>query len=161
MVADPPGEAPWAMQLVVRVERTAPPTRTAACSAAAVAVVRLLADERALPGGEWHPRVRRWTDGAIRKHCRRARGAAWARVGALPGVTVSSAGAEVRALVPSALDEIPRDVAKLQLSGSELDDPAPSTRSTPTPVARSWCRSARSRSCRSARPPRRAGTPHS
>jgi peptidyl-tRNA hydrolase len=111
------------MQLVVRVERTAPPTRSAVCAAAAVAVVRLLADDRALPGGEWHPRVRRWTDGAIRKHCRRARGVAWARVGALPGVTVSVAGAEVRALVPSALDEIPRDVAKLQLAGSELEDP--------------------------------------
>jgi len=123
VVADPPGEAPWAMQLVVRVEKAAPPTRTAVCAAAAIAVVRLLADDRALPGGEWHPRVRRWTDGAIRKHCRRARGVAWTRVGALPGVTVSAAGAEVRALVPCALDEIPRDVAKLQLSGSELEDP--------------------------------------
>ncbi|NEM09001.1 peptidyl-tRNA hydrolase [Geodermatophilus normandii] len=123
MVEDPPGEAPWAMQLVVRVERSAPPTRTAACAAAAVAVVRLLADDRALPGGEWHPQVRRWTDGAIRKHCRRARGVAWERVEALPGVTVSAAGAEVRALVPTGLDALPREVDRLQLSGSELDDP--------------------------------------
>ncbi|WP_369257493.1 peptidyl-tRNA hydrolase [Geodermatophilus amargosae] len=123
MAEDPPGEAPWAMQLVVRVERSAPPTRTAVCTTAAVAVVRLLADDRALPGGEWHPRVRRWTDGAIRKHCRRARGVAWERVETLPGVTVSEAGAEVRALVPTALDEMPPEVAKLQLSGSELEDP--------------------------------------
>ena len=123
MYADPEGEAPWAMQLVVRVERSAPPTRTAVCAAAAVAVVRLLADDRALPGGEWHPRVRRWTDGAIRKHCRRARGVAWERVEALPGVTVSSPGARVRALVPTALDELPREVDRLQLTGSELDDP--------------------------------------
>ena len=123
MVEDPVGKAPWAMQLVARVERSAPPTRTAVCAAAAVAVVRLLADERAQPRGEWHPRVRRWADGAIRKHCRRARGVAWERVAALPGVTVSEGGAEVRALVPTALDELPREVAVLQLSGSELDDP--------------------------------------
>ena len=116
-------ETPWAMQVVARVERSAPPTRTAVCAAAAVAVVRLLADERARPGGEWHPAVRRWTDVAIRKHCRRARGVAWGRVGELPGVTASVDGAEVRALVPTAVDEIPRAVATLQLSGSELDDP--------------------------------------
>ena len=123
MHADPEGEAPWAMQLVARVEKGAPPTRTAVCEAAAVAVVRLLADERARPGGEWAPQVRRWTDGRIRKHCRRARGVAWERVGELPGVTAEVAGAEVRALVPTALDELPREVAKLQLSGSELADP--------------------------------------
>ncbi len=133
MYADPEGEAPWAVQLVARVERRAPPTRTAVCAAAAGAVARLLADERSLPGGEWHPRVRRWTDGAIRKHCRRARGVAWERVVALPGVTVSEAGAEVRALVPTALDELPREVAVLQLSGSELEDPDASAAVDPVP----------------------------
>ncbi|GAB3195390.1 aminoacyl-tRNA hydrolase [Geodermatophilus arenarius] len=123
MYDDPPGEAPWAMQLVARVERVDPPGRTAVCEAAAVAVVRLLADDRALPGGEWEPLVRRWTDGAIRKHCRRARGVAWDRVSGLPGVTAAVAGAEVRALVPGPTDAIPPEVAKLQLTGSELDDP--------------------------------------
>ncbi|WP_336033933.1 peptidyl-tRNA hydrolase [Geodermatophilus sp. FMUSA9-8] len=122
MYEDPAGESPWAMQLVARVERTSPPSRSAVCAAAAVAVVRLLGDERAGEGGEWSASVRRWTDGAIRKHCRRARGVAWERAGALPGVTASVAGAEVRALVPTALDALPRDVAKLQLTGSELDD---------------------------------------
>ncbi len=111
------------MQLVARVERTAPPTRTAVCAATAVAVVRLLADDRTQPGREWSADVRRWTDGRIRKHCRRARGAAWARVQALPGVTVDVGGAEVRALVPAPVDGLPPDVAKLQLSGSELADP--------------------------------------
>ncbi|WP_448625197.1 hypothetical protein [Geodermatophilus sp. URMC 64] len=123
MHVDPEGVAPWAMQLVAHIEKSAPPTRTAVCAAAAVAVVRLLADDRARPGGEWFPPVRRWTDGRIRKHCRRARGAAWERLGALPGVTAEVGGAEVRALVPTATDEIPREVAKLPLSGSELDDP--------------------------------------
>jgi len=117
------GEAPWAMQLVARVEKTAPPTRTDVCAASAIAVVRLLADGRTQPDGEWFAQIRRWTDGAIRKHCRRARGIAWTRVEALPGVTAAVGRAEVRALVPGPLDEIPPEVAKLQLSGSELDDP--------------------------------------
>lgn len=124
MHVDPPGEPPWAMQLVVRVERAAPPTRTAVCAATATAVVRLLADDRAQPGGEWSADVRRWTDGRIRKHVRRARGGAWERVQALPGGTVDVDGAEVRALVPASVDALPREVAKLQLSGSELPDPA-------------------------------------
>ncbi len=130
---DPEGQAPWAMQVVAHVERGAPPSRTAVCEAAAVAVVRLLADARAQAGGEWYAQIRRWTDGRIRKHCRRARGVAWERVQALPGVTAEVARAEVRALVPTATDEIPGDVAKLQLSGSELGDP--DARSAVDPVA--------------------------
>jgi peptidyl-tRNA hydrolase len=111
------------MQLVARVERAAPPSRTAVCEAAATAVVRLLADERALADGEWSGQVQRWLDGAIRKHCRRARGVAWDRVQALPGVTAEVTGAAVRALVPTSTADTPREVAKLQLSGRELDDP--------------------------------------
>lgn len=120
---DPEGQAPWALQLVVRVERTDPPTRTAACEAAAVAVVTLVHDERAQPGGPWAAAVTRWTDGRIRKHCRRARGAAWDKVQDQPGVTVEVGGVQVRAVVPGPTDQIPRDLAKLQLSGTELEDP--------------------------------------
>lgn len=122
---DAPREAPWALQLVARVEKSAPPSRTAVCAAAAVAVVRLLADERAQPDGAWSADIRRWTSGPIRKHCRRARGVAWERVQGLPGVTAGIDGAEVRALVPSPTDQLPPAVARLQLSGSELDDPEP------------------------------------
>src|SRR3954453_17450223 len=100
------------MQLVARVERAAPPTRTAVCEAAATAVVRLLADDRALPGGEGFPQVARGRDAAIRTHCRPSRGVAWDRVQALPGVTAEVAAAAVRALVPTSTDEIPREVAK-------------------------------------------------
>lgn len=120
---DPVADAPWAMQLVVRVERADPPSRTAACAAAATAVVTLLADERAQPDGPWGPAVRRWSDAAIRKHCRRARGAAWDRAAHLPGVTVEVDGAQVRAFVPTPTDAIPRELARLQLSGTEPADP--------------------------------------
>ena len=119
--SDPAGEPPWAMQLVTRLERAAVPSRAGLCAAAAIAVVRLLADERSAPGGPWEPSVRRWTRGRIRKHARRARGVAWERVQALDGVTVDLGGAQVRALVPTSLGDLPREVARLQLSGSELD----------------------------------------
>jgi peptidyl-tRNA hydrolase len=113
------------MQLVVRLDRAAPPGHTAVCEAAARAVVGLVADERCRPGGLWSAEVGRWLAGRIRKHARRARGAAWERVQDLPGVTVGHAGAQVRALVPTSLDAVPREVAKLQLQGLDLaDEPA-------------------------------------
>ncbi len=127
--ADPEGEAPWSMQLVVRVERTDPPSRTAACEAAAMATVRLLAADEA--AGEWRPAIERWTEGRIRKHVRRARGAKWEKVQALDGVTVEHDGAQVRAFVPCPTDQVPVEVAKLQLSGTDLDDPAPFRRLDP------------------------------
>ena len=80
------------MQLVAHIEKSAPSARTAVLEAAATAVVRLLADERAQRGGDWFEAVEWWTDGRIRKHCRRARGAKWARVADLPGVTAEVSG---------------------------------------------------------------------
>jgi len=118
---DPAGEAPWAMQLVVRVEKSDPPSRTAVLEAAAMATVRLLADHRSQ--AEWKPAIDRWMAGRIRKHCRRARGAQWEALEALPGVTVDHAGAQVRAFVPTSIEAIYPQVAKLQLTGRDLDDP--------------------------------------
>lgn len=126
-------EVPWAMQLVVRVERADPPTHTAVCELAAAATVRFLTDERSRPGGEWAPAVQRWIAGRIRKHVRRARGAAWARVQALDGLTVAGEGAEVRVFVPGALDAVPADIARLQLEGLELADPHRRARIAPVP----------------------------
>lgn len=112
-----------AMQLVARVEKTDRPTRSDVCAAHAVATVTLLTDERAQVGGPWHDQVRFWTDGQIRKHSRRARGAAFERVCDLPGVTVTVGSATVHALVPGPVEDLPREISKLQLAGSELDDP--------------------------------------
>ena len=66
-----------------------------------------------------------WLDGRIRKVSRRARGAHWAAVRELPGITVDVGGAQARALVPGLVTETPREVAKLQISGSELPDDEP------------------------------------
>src|ERR1035441_8707111 len=62
----------------------------------ATAVVQLLDDPRSVDG-EWHDEVQRWLDGRIRKVARRARGSKWDAAAELPGVTVSHAGAQVRA----------------------------------------------------------------
>src|SRR5271170_622781 len=118
---DPEGEAPWAMQLVARVEKTLPPTHVAVCEAAGAAVVQLLADARSQPGGEWFAAVQRWEAGRIRKLARKARGSQWERVQALAGLSVAHDGAEVRAFVPSPIDSVPVEISRLQLQGFDLE----------------------------------------
>jgi peptidyl-tRNA hydrolase len=128
------------LPLVVRVERADPPARTDALEAAAVAVLTMLADPRSTatthtppaagPGAEdapadWADAVREWADARIRKVVRRARGAEWRRAEALPGITVAHRTAEVRVFPPVPLDSWPRDLARLQVSGTDLADPAP------------------------------------
>ncbi|ANH94054.1 peptidyl-tRNA hydrolase [Streptomyces sp. SAT1] len=129
-------EAPqFVLPLVVRIERAAPPARTDALETAARAVLVLLSDERALGDGAWAQAVRDWQDARIRKVVRRARGAEWRRAEALDGVTVTGAAAEVRVFPPVPLDGWPKDLVKLQVSGTDLDDPEPPARPAPgTPV---------------------------
>lgn len=116
----------FVLPLVVRIERDAPPARTDALETAARAVLTLLSDERATAeDGEWAQAVRDWQDARIRKVVRRARGAEWRRAETLPGITVTGASAEVRVFPPVPLDGWPRDLARLQVSGTELDDPHP------------------------------------
>ena len=115
-------DGPWAMQLVLRVERHQPPAATPACAAVTSAVAHLLADERAVGDGEWADAVRRWR-AAPRKVVRRARGVAWSRCLLLDGVTVERDGASVRALPPRPVDGLAPELAKLQVGGTDLDDP--------------------------------------
>ena len=80
----------YALPLVIRVERAAPPARTDALEGAARAVLRFLTDPRVTEAdGEWAAAARAWEDARIRKVVRRARGAAWERAGALPGITLA------------------------------------------------------------------------
>jgi peptidyl-tRNA hydrolase len=118
---DPDGEAPWAMQLVARVEKALPPTHVAVCEAAAKSVVQLLADPRSQFGGEWFPAVQRWEAGRIRKLARKARGSQWDRVQELAGISVVHNGAGVRAFVPSPIDKVPAEISRLQLQGFDLE----------------------------------------
>ena len=121
-------EAPqFVLPLVVRIEKSAPPARTDALETAARAVLTMLSDPRALGDGEWAQAVRDWEDARIRKVVRRARGAEWRRAGELPGITLTGKSAEVRVFPPVPLDGWPKELAKLQGSGTELDDPEPPT----------------------------------
>ncbi|MFI9006736.1 peptidyl-tRNA hydrolase [Actinosynnema sp. NPDC053489] len=124
-VEDP--EQVRAMPVVLRIERSAPPSRTDVLEAAAAAAVAVCLDDRALPGGEWHDELVAWVRGRIRKVSRRARGAHWEAVQSLPGVTVTVGSASVRAFVPGRVVDLPKELSRLQISGSELppDTPGP------------------------------------
>ncbi|MDI3402315.1 peptidyl-tRNA hydrolase [Streptomyces cavernicola] len=123
----------FVLPLVVRIEKAAPPARTDALETAARAVLTLLSDERALDDGPWAQAVRDWQDARIRKVVRRARGAEWRRAEALPGITVTGEATEVRVYPPVPLDGWPKDLARLQVSGTDLDDPEPPA--APDPAA--------------------------
>ena len=111
------------MPLVVRIERVDPPSHTDVLEAAAKACLAVWHDGRA--AGEWAPAFATWLDGRFRKVVRRARGAAWAGAEALPGVTVRSGTAVVRAFPPAPAADLPKELTKLQVGGTDLVDEAP------------------------------------
>jgi peptidyl-tRNA hydrolase len=131
----------YVLTLVVRVEKNARPGQTDALETAARAVLAILADERSTGEGEWAEAMTAWQDDRIRKMVRRARGAEWRRAEALPGITVtgtatggetpeSTGGGEVpesaavvRVFPPVPLDGVPKDLAKLQVTGTDFEDP--------------------------------------
>jgi peptidyl-tRNA hydrolase len=112
------------LPLVVRIERATPPERTDALEAAALAVLTLLTDERSA-SGEWAESVQAWETIGIRKVVRRARGTEWRRVRELPGITVQVRSAEVHVHPPIGLDAWPKELSRLQVSGTDLTDTAP------------------------------------
>lgn len=122
---EPEQASPWALQLAARVEKLNPPTTAAVCAAAALATIELLDDDRSKPDGIWHASVETWNGERIRKIMRRARASAWERAQSVSGVTVERDGAEVRAFVPSPMDQAPREVTKLQIQSTALDEVDP------------------------------------
>lgn len=115
-----------AMPVILRFERATPPSRTDLLEAAAAAATAVCLDPRAQPDGEWHDELVAWIAMNIRKVARRARGAHWQAVADLPGRTITVGSAEVRALVPGRVDAMPKEVTRLQITGSDLppDEPA-------------------------------------
>lgn len=109
------------LPLVVRIERDAPPARTDALEAAARAVLLILTSER----DEWQPALRAWDGQRIRKVVRRARGADWRRALAVDGLDVQHGSAQVRVYPPVPVDEWPPELARLQVGGTNLEDPEP------------------------------------
>jgi peptidyl-tRNA hydrolase len=113
----------FVLTLVLQVEKAERPGQTDALETGARAVLAILADERSVGEGEWADAMRGWQDARIRKVVRRARGAEWRRAAALPGITVTGGTAVVRVFPPVLLDEVPNDLAKLQVAGTDLEDP--------------------------------------
>jgi peptidyl-tRNA hydrolase len=118
-------ESPWALQMAARVEKAEPPLLEDVFAAAALAVIALLDDHRALPGGEWHEPVHTWNGARIRKIMRRARASAWERSHTVPGLTIRRGTAEVRVFVPGRLADAPPELAKLQIQSTPLPEPEP------------------------------------
>lgn len=122
-----------AMPVILHMEKTAPPSRTPLLEAAATAALAVCLDERARGGGEWQEAVHTWVSGHIRKVTRRARGLHWQVAQEFPGVTVEVDGAQARALVPGRVVDVPKEIARLQIQGSDLppDEPPDPTEDLP------------------------------
>jgi hypothetical protein len=118
---------PWALQVVVRVEKSGPPAHTdvlrAVGSAVAVAVAAFTAPDA---DPEVRERTERWRSGPIRKVVRRARGAGWDRQLAVPGVLEHRAhGVDVAVHVPGPVDAVDPEISRLQVGGLTLEDEEP------------------------------------
>ncbi len=108
------------MPLILRMERTDPPTWSAALAAAATAATALCLDSRVDEGGEWHEAIAQYCAAHIRKVTRRARAGHWDAVAQLPGLTVSAGNTSVRSLVPGPLDDLDKRVSRLQVGGTDV-----------------------------------------
>jgi peptidyl-tRNA hydrolase len=108
------------LPFVVRIERDAPPTRTDALEAAARGVLLMLTADRP----EWAERLAAWDGQRIRKVVRRARGAEWRRALTVDGLDVQHGTAELRVYPPVPVDDWPAELARLQVGGTQLDDPS-------------------------------------
>lgn len=111
-----------ALQLVLRLERDAAPSRRRALELAASACALLCLADASAPGGPWHEAVDAYCRGRIRKVTRRARGAQWEAVADLPGLTLRDGETQVRALVPGLVSDLDKRVAKLQVAGTDIAD---------------------------------------
>ena len=115
-----------AIQILLRLERGDPPSRSAALALAASGCAALCLDPCAEPGGEWFDAVSAYCHGHIRKVTRRGRGAPWLATADLPGISLTSGDTEIRVLVPGLVTELDKRVAKLQVGGTDIPTDADS-----------------------------------
>lgn len=124
--SDKAGEAPWAMQLVLRLEKRHDGDERGAVAAIAKACVQLLA--AAESNEEWQRHVERWHEGRIRKIVRRARGSKWQKlIDSDSGVAVEADGWEAWAETPGPVDAVRRELSSLQVSGTDVAGDWPKT----------------------------------
>ena len=107
------------LPFVIRIERDDPPTRIDALEAAAEGVLGMLTR----PRPEWAAAVRAWDGDRIRKVVRRARGADWRRALTVDGLDIVQGSAQLRVYPPVAVDGWPPELARLQVGGTNLEQP--------------------------------------
>ncbi|WP_041452143.1 aminoacyl-tRNA hydrolase [Hoyosella subflava] len=133
--ADPDDPAAvLAMQIVLHIPKRVPPARSGLLAAAAAASVAVCLDERVSEGGAWDEPVAAWMSSRIRKVARRARGAQWAAVQELDGVTSTVNGAQARAFVPGPVGALDSRLKRLQISGTDLENDTPGADQDDLPV---------------------------
>lgn len=116
-------QEPYVLPIILRLEKdeSLKPSHEEAQIATAHAIVKFFDSENILHKGEWRPEVDKWLNGRIRKVARRARGAEWEAVKALPHVYASYGKAEVIVLPPHPNFAPPAEIKKLQISGMDLE----------------------------------------
>ena len=114
---DPEGESPWALQCVV--EETADFNEQELSQALSVAVLNFL--DAAKDNAEWSAALARWKQGRIRKILRRARNVRWTKLEDEQGLTTVTNEISIRVFVPSAMDSIPANIKKCQVSGLNVN----------------------------------------
>ena len=107
------------LPFVIRIEREDPPTRIDALEAAAEGVLGMLTR----PRPEWAEAVRDWDGQRIRKVVRRARGADWRRAVNVDGLDIVRGSAQLRVYPPVPVDAWPPELARLQVGGTNLEQP--------------------------------------
>jgi peptidyl-tRNA hydrolase len=114
---DPDGESPWALQCVV--DETADFNEQELAHALSVSVLNFLDIAKENP--EWSAAVSRWKAGRIRKILRRARNSRWTKLEDEAGLTTVTNEIPIRVFVPSAMDSIPTNIKKCQVSGLNVN----------------------------------------
>lgn len=121
-------EMPWSMPIVVRRSKKAIARHIDVVEAVAMGVATFLDDPRNGEDGIWREATDYWQDGVIRKVVRRGDGQKFADAKALGCVEVAhggnadSAPAEALIFPPGPLEPMPRELAKLQVGGTEFPD---------------------------------------
>lgn len=109
---------PLALTIVVRVERGSGMTHQSFVEAVATATLRYFADPRT--ASLWKHQTVGWRASKIRKFVRRARGARWDAALGVPGVATTVAGVQCHVLPPMARSQVPPEISRLQMAGTNL-----------------------------------------
>jgi peptidyl-tRNA hydrolase len=111
---------PYAMNIIVRLEKTNIPTDLQVKKAIAIAIAEFFASEKAQT--TWLPLIKEWLDGRIRKITKRARGSEWEKVVSnVEGFHYNKDGVEIFIAPPCPVEETPSEIKKLQVSGLDLE----------------------------------------